>query len=46
MGRVQSNEVGQMETGKCRGFFFGFLALVGLLPAGDVKLFDLVACIT
>ena len=24
------------KTGKCRGFFFDFLALVGLLPAGDM----------
>ena len=36
---MQSNDVGQMETGKCNGFF-GFLALVGPLPAGDVYIFD------
>ena len=39
MERVRSNGVGQMKTGKCR-VFFDFLALVGLLPAGDVNIFD------
>ena len=29
-----------METGKCR-VFLDFLALVGLLPAGDMYLFDI-----
>ena len=33
------------KTGKMR-IFFGFFGPSGTLPAGDVKLFDFVACIT
>ena len=36
---MRSNDIGQMKTGKCR-IFLDFLALVGLLPAGDVYIFE------